>query len=403
MMQRWRPIIVHWAGRAMEKQLAWWRMRQVNGNKSAPVAADEDGTLPPMRIEPMLHQPVASSDVADRTIFVASVSVTPLVVEAAMDTTLVPSLSIPVAAPPQPLPWQPSERSNHPGANAPPLLIQGGEKAAPSPLVSVGKKAAPSPLVSVGKKVAPSPLVGEGQGEGASDPLAVLLPPAAVMVRRLAPPPPVLPFALPPLDLLDPPPPRHSGTATEVLEGLSRLVETLLKSFGIEVRVVAVEPGPVITRFEVEPAPGVKVSQISNLAKDLARGLSVISVRVVEIIPGKSVIGLEIPNPHRQIVYLREVLESATYEQSTSPLTLVLGKDISGNPTVANLGKMPHLLVAGTTGSGKSVAINAMLLSLLYKAQPHEVRLILVDPKMLELSIYEDIPHLLTPVVGAIS
>jgi S-DNA-T family DNA segregation ATPase FtsK/SpoIIIE len=219
------------------------------------------------------------------------------------------------------------------------------------------------------------------------------------MVRRLAPLPPVAPFALPPLDLLDPPPPRPAGTAAEVLESLSRRVESLLKSFGIEVRVVAVEPGPVITRFEVEPAPGVKVSQISNLAKDLARGLSVISVRVVEVIPGKSVIGLEIPNRQREIVYLREVLESAIYDQSASPLTLALGKDISGHPTMANLAKMPHLLVAGTTGSGKSVAINAMLLSLLYKASPNEVRLILVDPKMLELSIYEDIPHLLTPVV----
>jgi S-DNA-T family DNA segregation ATPase FtsK/SpoIIIE len=162
---------------------------------------------------------------------------------------------------------------------------------------------------------------------------------------------------------------------------------------------VAVEPGPVITRFEIDPAPGVKVSQISNLAKDLARGLSVISVRVVEIIPGKSVIGLEIPNQHREVVYLREVLEAPIYTQSASPLTLALGKDIGGNPVVANLGKMPHLLVAGTTGSGKSVAINAMLLSLLYKASPREVRLILVDPKMLELSMYEDIPHLLTPVV----
>ncbi|MDQ5911237.1 MAG: segregation ATPase FtsK/SpoIIIE, family, partial [Pseudomonadota bacterium] len=306
----------------------------------------------------------------------------------------------------------------HPGANAPPLLIQGGEKLAPSPLAGEGWGGGASLLKEDPFAVVEDPfLLLEGDAEETvamrteplvltpSSPVAKAAPPppppppAAVMVRRLAPPPPVLPFALPPLDLLDPPPPRHLGTAKEVQEGLSRLVESLLKSFGIEVRVVGVEPGPVITRFEVEPAPGVKVSQISNLAKDLARGLSVISVRVVEIIPGKSVIGLEIPNPHRQIVYLREVLESATYEQSTSPLTLVLGKDISGNPTVANLGKMPHLLVAGTTGSGKSVAINAMLLSLLYKARPHEVRLILVDPKMLELSIYEDIPHLLTPVV----
>ncbi len=223
--------------------------------------------------------------------------------------------------------------------------------------------------------------------------------PVAVMVRRVAPPAPVAPYPLPSLELLDRPPPRTAGYSQDALETMSRRVEVLLKSFGIAAQVVAVEPGPVITRFEIEPAPGVKVSQISNLAKDLARGLSVLSVRVVEIIPGKSVVGLEIPNQHREIVYLREVLEASIYDQAASPLTLALGKDIGGNPVIANLGKMPHLLVAGTTGSGKSVAINAMLLSLLYKAPPHEVRLILVDPKMLELSVYEDIPHLLTPVV----
>lgn len=204
---------------------------------------------------------------------------------------------------------------------------------------------------------------------------------------------------LPPLDLLDQSPPHTTGYSVETLQEMSRRVEVLLKSFGIEARVVAVEPGPVITRFEVDPAPGVKVSQISNLVKDLARGLSVISVRVVEVIPGKSVIGLEIPNQQREIVSLRKVLESPVYTDSATPLTLALGVDIGGNPVVANLGRMPHLLVAGTTGSGKSVAINAMLLSLLYKASPHEVRLILVDPKMLELSMYEDIQHLLTPVV----
>jgi S-DNA-T family DNA segregation ATPase FtsK/SpoIIIE len=219
------------------------------------------------------------------------------------------------------------------------------------------------------------------------------------MVRRVASPAPVAPYPLPPLDLLDPPSTSAAGYSPETLDHMSRRVEILLRHFGIAVKVVAVEPGPVITRFEIEPAPGVKVSQISNLAKDLARGLSVISVRVVEIIPGKPVVGLEIPNQQREIVYLREVLESPIYTQSASPLTLALGKDIGGNPVVANLAKMPHLLVAGTTGSGKSVAINAMLLSLLYKASPQEVRLILVDPKMLELSMYEDIPHLLTPVV----
>ncbi|MBL8250195.1 MAG: DNA translocase FtsK 4TM domain-containing protein [Candidatus Competibacter sp.] len=204
---------------------------------------------------------------------------------------------------------------------------------------------------------------------------------------------------LPALDLLDQPPPRTAGYSSDTLQDMSRQVEVLLKSFGVEARVVAVEPGPVITRFEVDPAPGVKVSQISNLSKDLARGLSVISVRVVEVIPGKPVIGLEIPNRQRATVYLREVLEAPVYVESPAALTLALGMDIGGNPVVANLAKMPHLLVAGTTGSGKSVAINAMLLSLLYKAPPAEVRLILVDPKMLELSMYEDIPHLLTPVV----
>ncbi|MCB1776648.1 MAG: cell division protein FtsK [Candidatus Competibacteraceae bacterium] len=224
--------------------------------------------------------------------------------------------------------------------------------------------------------------------------------PVAMMSRPAVPPPSApMPFVLPPLDLLDPPPLRTAGYGSDLLDEMSRRLESLLKSFGIEVQVVAVEPGPVITRFEIEPAPGVKVNQISNLVKDLARGLSVASVRVVEIIPGKSVIGLEIPNRKREIVYLRETLESLAYAQSTAPLTLVLGQDIGGNPVVANLNKMPHLLVAGTTGSGKSVAINAMLLSLLYKAPPSAVRLILVDPKMLELSIYEDIPHLLTPVV----
>lgn len=223
--------------------------------------------------------------------------------------------------------------------------------------------------------------------------------PIATMVRRVALPAAPELALLPTLDLLDQPPLRTAGYAAATLEAMSRQVENLLKSFGVDARVVAVEPGPVITRFEVDPAPGVKVSQISNLSKDLARGLSVISVRVVEVIPGKSVIGLEIPNQHRQTVYLREVLEAPVYTESAASLTLALGMDIGGNPIVANLAKMPHLLVAGTTGSGKSVAINAMLLSLLYKAPPAEVRLILVDPKMLELSVYEDIPHLLTPVV----
>jgi DNA segregation ATPase FtsK/SpoIIIE, S-DNA-T family len=204
---------------------------------------------------------------------------------------------------------------------------------------------------------------------------------------------------LPPIDLLDPA--RRGGQAytEQELTEMSGQVEQILASFGVEVKVVAVEPGPVITRFELDPAPGVKVSQISNLAKDIARALSAISVRVVEVIPGKSVIGLEIPNHEREIVSLREVLESSQYAASESVLTLALGKDIAGMPVVADLSKMPHLLVAGTTGSGKSVAINSMILSMLYKATAEQLRLIMIDPKMLELSVYQGIPHLLAPVV----
>jgi len=204
---------------------------------------------------------------------------------------------------------------------------------------------------------------------------------------------------LPPLSLLDDPPSQKQGYSEESLEAMSRLVELKLRDFGIEVEVKSVSPGPVITRFELDPAPGVKVSQISNLAKDLARSLSVVSVRVVEVIPGKSFVGLEIPNENRQLVTLGEILKSKAYDKVVSPLTLALGKDIGGNSVVADLARMPHLLIAGTTGSGKSVAINAMVLSILYKTQPEQVRLIMIDPKMLELSVYEGIPHLLTPVV----
>ncbi len=204
---------------------------------------------------------------------------------------------------------------------------------------------------------------------------------------------------LPPLDLLDQAPAQRAGYSEEALKAMSRQVELKLADFGVEVEVVAVHPGPVITRFELQPAPGVKGAQISNLSKDLARGLSVISVRVVDVIPGKSVIGLEIPNQNREVVYLREILASEAYTKASSPLTLGLGKSIAGKPVVADVARMPHLLVAGTTGSGKSVAINAMILSFLYKATPEQVRLIMVDPKMLELSVYEGIRHLLTPVV----
>ncbi|HUD97513.1 MAG TPA: DNA translocase FtsK 4TM domain-containing protein [Woeseiaceae bacterium] len=210
---------------------------------------------------------------------------------------------------------------------------------------------------------------------------------------------PPLAGELPPLSLLDDPPRQKKGYSEESLDAMSRLVELKLKDFGIEVEVISVSPGPIITRFELDPAPGVKVSQISNLAKDLARSLSVVSVRVVEVIPGKSFVGLEIPNENRELVTLGEILKSQAYDELASPLTLALGKDIGGNSVVADLSRMPHLLIAGTTGSGKSVAINAMVLSLLYKATPEHVRLIMVDPKMLELSVYEGIPHLLTPVV----
>ena len=204
---------------------------------------------------------------------------------------------------------------------------------------------------------------------------------------------------LPELSLLDDAPPRAGGYSAEALEAMSRLVELKLRDFGVEAEVVEVHPGPVITRFELRPAPGVKVAQISHLAKDLARALSAVSVRVVEIIPGKSTMGLEIPNETREIVTLGEIIKSKAYDDMASPLALVLGKDIGGNPVVADLARMPHLLVGGTTGSGKSTAVNAMVLSLLYKSSAEQVRLIMIDPKMLELSVYEGIPHLLAPVV----
>jgi S-DNA-T family DNA segregation ATPase FtsK/SpoIIIE len=204
---------------------------------------------------------------------------------------------------------------------------------------------------------------------------------------------------LPELSLLDTPRGAGGGYSAEALEAMSRQVELKLRDFNIEVEVVAVHPGPVITRFELEPAPGIKASKITNLAKDLARSLSTVSVRVVEVIPGKTCIGLEIPNEQRELVALSDILKSAVYERSASHLTMALGKDISGAPTVVDLAKMPHLLVAGTTGAGKSVALNAMILSLLYKSTPDDVRMIMIDPKMLELSVYEGIPALLAPVV----
>jgi len=204
---------------------------------------------------------------------------------------------------------------------------------------------------------------------------------------------------LPPLSLLDEPKPQARGWSEETLEAMSRQLELKLKEFRIEAAVVGAYPGPVITRYEMQPAAGVRGGQISALDKDIARGLSVQSVRVVDVIPGKSVIGMEVPNTRREMVYLSEMLRSREYDKLASPLALALGKDIGGRPTVVDLARMPHLLVAGTTGSGKSVAVNAMVLSLLYKATADEVRLLMIDPKMLELSVYQGIPHLLAPVV----
>jgi S-DNA-T family DNA segregation ATPase FtsK/SpoIIIE len=210
---------------------------------------------------------------------------------------------------------------------------------------------------------------------------------------------PVAAGDLPALSLLDQPEPSFETVSAETIEFTSRLIEKKLADFGVEVQVIAAQAGPVITRYEIEPATGVKGSQIVNLAKDLARALSLVSIRVVETIPGKNLMGFELPNPRRQMVKLSEILGSQVYHSSSSVVTMALGKDIAGHAVVADLAKMPHLLVAGTTGSGKSVGINAMILSLLYKADATQTRLILIDPKMLEMSVYEGIPHLLAPVV----
>jgi len=205
---------------------------------------------------------------------------------------------------------------------------------------------------------------------------------------------------MPDFELLDDHPAEgNAGYSDESLDAMARLLELKLRDFGVDAEVVSILPGPVITRFELQPAPGVKVSRITSLVKDLARSLAVISVRIVEVIPGKSVVGIEIPNEHRAVVRLKDLLTSAEYQNAKSPLSLALGQDIAGESVVVDITKMPHLLVAGTTGSGKSVGVNAMLLSILYKATPEDVRMIMVDPKMLELSVYEGIPHLLTPVV----
>jgi S-DNA-T family DNA segregation ATPase FtsK/SpoIIIE len=277
----------------------------------------------------------------------------------------------------------------------PAFLTRGAHQPAPAPPAATPAKprqAAPRPVKPL-EQPAAQPSEPAAQRVPVLPFLQPKKPPAAPVVRKPA------SGVLPALSLLNDTSAKVHAYSPAVLQQMSELVETILADFGVDVEVVSVHPGPVITRFELQPAAGVKVSRISGLAKDLARALSVTSVRVVEVIPGKSVVGLEIPNREREIVLLHSVLSSEAYQEAPSPLTLVLGKDISGQPVVANLAKMPHLLVAGTTGSGKSVAINVMILSLLYKASPAEVRLIMIDPKMLELSVYEGIPHLLTPVV----
>lgn len=251
----------------------------------------------------------------------------------------------------------------------------------------------------------------EKRKEETREPIVIQAPPPEVPVppkvekrierERQAPlfPEAIVGGLLPPLHLLEPAAATTETVGAETLEFTSRLIERKLADFGVQVKVLAAYPGPVITRYEIEPAVGVKGSQIVNLAKDVARSLSMVSIRVVETVPGKSCMALELPNPKRQTVRLSEIISSHEYHAMSSPLAMTLGKDIGGHPVVVDLGKMPHLLVAGTTGSGKSVGINAMILSLLYKSEPDKVRLILVDPKMLELSIYEGIPHLLAPVV----
>ena len=301
------------------------------------------------------------------------------------------------------------------------LGVAGGRTLATS---ARGWRRGASPAIEPSIAEAPSPSAGDDEVPATASPDRIV--PALDAAPAIAPDTPATAPVLAPLDVRKPAPatPPQSaeletseltlpaldlleeadrltrgGFSRESLEAMSRLLEEKLADFKVQAEVVSVQPGPVVTRFELQPAAGVKVSKITGLAKDLARSLAVVSVRIVEIVPGKSVVGIEIPNEQRETVRLKEILSSPQFENTDSPLTLALGKDIAGAPVMADIGKMPHLLVAGTTGSGKSVGVNAMLLSMLYKAQPEELRLILVDPKMLELAVYDGIPHLLTPVV----
>ncbi|WP_414707865.1 DNA translocase FtsK [Pseudomonas sp. UBA6562] len=285
--------------------------------------------------------------------------------------------------------------------------------AAPAP--AVASAAAPAPVAAPAPLAAPArPVVlPEPVAPRETRPAPVIMPPAAKEparapepVKRPVPEKPAQQFVdsavqgtLPPISILDPAEEKKIEYSPESLAGVGNLLEVKLKEFGVEVTVDSIHPGPVITRYEIQPAAGVKVSRIANLAKDLARSLAVTSVRVVEVIPGKTTVGIEIPNDNRQMVRFSEVLSAAQFNESSSPVALALGHDIGGKPVITDLAKMPHLLVAGTTGSGKSVGVNAMILSILFKSGPEDARLIMIDPKMLELSIYEGIPHLLCPVV----
>ena len=274
-------------------------------------------------------------------------------------------------------------------------------KPRPAPAGAPEKRAVPAQEESVAVPVAPTPSAPEVKKKNKKKPRPAPLPSVPDTTEAVDVPTfdPERDSPIPPIELLDPARAPKNDQDDAVLQHMSEALEQHLADFNVQAKVVAVKPGPVVTRFEIDPAPGVKVNQISNLAKDLARAMSTTSVRVVEVIPGKSVVGLEIPNADREIVALREIFEAPIYADAQSPLTMALGKDIGGAAVTADLSKMPHLLVAGTTGSGKSVAVNAMILSILHKATAEQVRLIMIDPKMLELSVYEGIPHLLAPVV----
>ncbi|WP_325051818.1 DNA translocase FtsK [Modicisalibacter coralii] len=350
----------------------------------APPAVDrEDATVPP-RDEPSVTAATDSGD--ERTD---------------------PATSEPPAAGPPESPWDapPPAPSSEPAPSLLSATASGDEEATPAPPWTPERAAETPSTRSTGTQVTPRNEPRMASAEQAREAAREPEGPALWTVEHLQNQRPVLDDLpepdgeFPSLRLLTPPDPQQPNYTPEQLADMAELLETRLREYGVKAEVVETWPGPVITRFEIKPAAGVKVSKISNLAKDLARSLMVKSVRVVEVIPGRPTVGIEIPNPNRAMIRLREVIDSDAYQQAASPLTLALGHDIGGAPVVANLGKMPHLLVAGTTGSGKSVGVNGMLISMLLKASPEDVRMIMVDPKMLELSVYDGIPHLLAPVV----